>query len=182
MKAITSAAALAVAIQLSGCASIVSDSSYSVSLQSSPERANYVVTNQRSGKRIAAGVTPAMISLPAKNGFFSGAKYQVTFEHEGFNSSTVPLNASMDGWYWGNIVFGGLLGILIVDPATGAMWKLDDQVLVGLEEAPLVEPPLAPVAPVTPATETPASEEENAAAPAGDQVSTNTMTAPAVAH
>lgn len=182
MKAITGAVALAAALQLSGCASIVSDSSYSVSLQSSPERANYVVTNQRSGQRIAAGVTPAMISLPAKNGFFSGAKYQVTFEHEGFNSSSVPLNASMDGWYWGNIIFGGLLGILIVDPATGAMWKLDDQVLVGLEETPIVEPPLAPAAPVTPATETPATEEKSAAAPPGDQVSANTVTGPAATH
>lgn len=178
MKVITSAVALAVAIQISGCASIVSDSSYAVSLQSSPERAEYVVTNQRSGKRIAAGVTPSMVSLPAKNGFFSAAKYQVTFEHNGYNSTTVPLNASMDGWYWGNLIFGGLLGVLIVDPATGAMWKLDDQVLVGLEEAPVVEPPLAPAAPA-PAVEAPAEEEEQAATPAADLVSVNTVTAPA---
>jgi hypothetical protein len=31
----------------------------------------------------------------------------------------------MDGWYLGNIVFGGLVGLLVVDPLTGAMWKLD---------------------------------------------------------
>lgn len=32
----------------------------------------------------------------------------------------------MDGWYVGNIIFGGLIGLLLVDPITGAMWKLPD--------------------------------------------------------
>lgn len=30
----------------------------------------------------------------------------------------------MNGWYIANIVFGGLVGFLIVDPATGAMYSL----------------------------------------------------------
>jgi hypothetical protein len=40
----------------------------------------------------------------------------------------VPLTADIDGWYFGNLLFGGLIGILIVDPATGAMWKLPENV------------------------------------------------------
>ena len=39
----------------------------------------------------------------------------------------------MDGWYIGNIVFGGLIGWLVVDPASGAMWKLQDSVHGNLE-------------------------------------------------
>lgn len=30
----------------------------------------------------------------------------------------------MNGWYVGNILFGGVLGLLIIDPATGAMYSL----------------------------------------------------------
>jgi len=31
----------------------------------------------------------------------------------------------LNGWYIGNLLFGGLIGLLIVDPLTGAMWTLD---------------------------------------------------------
>jgi len=31
----------------------------------------------------------------------------------------------VNGWYFGNILLGGLIGMLIVDPATGAMYRLD---------------------------------------------------------
>jgi hypothetical protein len=30
----------------------------------------------------------------------------------------------LNGWYAGNILIGGIVGLLIVDPATGAMYKL----------------------------------------------------------
>ena len=30
----------------------------------------------------------------------------------------------MNGWYFGNILFGGLIGMIAVDPATGAMYTL----------------------------------------------------------
>lgn len=43
-------------------------------------------------------------------------------------NQTVPLSADISGWYFGNILFGGLIGMLIVDPATGAMWKLPENV------------------------------------------------------
>jgi hypothetical protein len=42
----------------------------------------------------------------------------------------------MDGWYIGNILFGGVIGFLIVDPATGAMWKLGDPVYGNLAPDP----------------------------------------------
>ena len=48
------------------------------------------------------------------------------------------MGSKVEGWYWGNILFGGLIGMIIVDPATGAMYKLDteavDVSLVKLEK------------------------------------------------
>ncbi len=45
----------------------------------------------------------------------------------------IILEAGVNGWYFGNIIFGVLLGILIVDPATGAMWKIhQDSIAVNL--------------------------------------------------
>ena len=37
------------------------------------------------------------------------------------------IEKQLDGWYIGNILFGGLIGLLIVGPATGAMWKLPSE-------------------------------------------------------
>jgi hypothetical protein len=37
----------------------------------------------------------------------------------------MPLKATLSGWYFGNIIFGGLIGMLAVDPATGAMWNIE---------------------------------------------------------
>ena len=45
------------------------------------------------------------------------------------------MKATLDGWYIGNIIFGGLLGILIIDPATGAMWRLDDSFAFALQNS-----------------------------------------------
>jgi hypothetical protein len=42
----------------------------------------------------------------------------------GHATSEVKLESSLSGWYLGNIVFGGLIGMLIVDPMTGAMYNL----------------------------------------------------------
>ncbi len=42
----------------------------------------------------------------------------------GYKVTEVELTPKMSGWYWGNLLFGGLIGMLAVDPATGAMWNI----------------------------------------------------------
>jgi hypothetical protein len=42
--------------------------------------------------------------------------------------TTLGLEPTIDGWYFGNILFGGLIGMLIVDPLTGAMYCLPTEV------------------------------------------------------
>lgn len=113
---------------LTGCASIVSKSDWPVSLQSQPLGATVTVTDS-SGKNVYSGVTPTNVTLKSSKGFFKGEKYTVSFEKDGV-TTTHQLESRINDWYFGNILFGGLIGLLIVDPATGAMYKLPDEVKV----------------------------------------------------
>jgi hypothetical protein len=109
---------------LSGCASIVSKSDYPVSISSQPDGAEISIKN-RAGESVFSGKTPTTINLKAGAGFFKGENYTVTFKREGYIPHTAQIERGVDGWYIaGNFVFGGLIGWLIVDPATGAMWTL----------------------------------------------------------
>lgn len=112
------------------CASIVSKSSYPVTINSAPSEATITITGKK-GFEVYQGKTPATLRLKAGSGFFSKEHYQVLFKKEGYNSIILPLKCKIDGWYFGNIVFGGLLGLLIVDPATGAMYRLESDYLHG---------------------------------------------------
>lgn len=105
------------------CASIVSKTKYPVSIDSTPRDASVTIKNRR-GEEVFTGKTPALVKLKSGAGFFSNAKYSVTISKPGFADKTVELTATINGWYFGNLVFGGLLGLLIIDPATGAMYKL----------------------------------------------------------
>ena len=76
--------------------------------------------------------------MKAGAGFFKGENYTVAFQKAGYGSYEATITRGIDGWYFGNLLFGGLIGILIVDPATGAMWTLKDlHVELSLEEAGL---------------------------------------------
>lgn len=114
-----------------GCASIISDSQYAVSMTSTPAGANFEVRTE-TGATVHQGVTPGTVTLKSGDGFFSGANYTVVFKKEGYSDATNQLTPSLDGWYVGNILFGGIIGLLIVDPATGAMYKLPDRSAVTL--------------------------------------------------
>ncbi len=109
-----------------GCASIVSKGTYSLSINSNPNNVKVSITDKK-GQEIYLGTTPATARLKASAGFFSKAEYQVKLSSPGYADKIIPVNFKMDGWYFGNILFGGLIGMLIVDPATGAMWKIEEE-------------------------------------------------------
>lgn len=113
---------------LSSCASIVSKSTYPLSVSSDPSNAKLSITNKK-GKEIYLGQTPAVVQLKSGDGFFTKAEYQVKFSLNGYEDKIVPVTFKLDGWYWGNLLFGGLIGMLIVDPATGAMFKIETDFL-----------------------------------------------------
>ena len=122
--------AAAAATLLSGCASILSDNSYPVTFDSAPSGAMLKITDE-AGNVMFDGKGPTTITLNSGNGFFDGASYTIAATLDG-ETATNTLSPSLDGWYIGNILFGGLIGLLIVDPATGAMYKLPDRFTVNV--------------------------------------------------
>jgi uncharacterized protein YceK len=133
---------LTTAVLLSGCASILSKSDYPVSLTTEPP-GSVVTVQDRGGKVVFKGVTPTSVVLAAGAGYFKGQDYRVVFELDGYARKEVSIRRELDAWYIGNVIFGGLIGMLIVDPLTGAMWKLDREVhavlapgLAGVPEGP----------------------------------------------
>ena len=106
-----------------GCASIVDGGSKTVQISSNPEGAKVTISN-KSGKDISVLTTPATVSLERSSGYFSGEDYKLVFAMPGYYPSEVHIKSTVDGWYFGNIIFGGLIGFLIVDPATGDMYNL----------------------------------------------------------
>ncbi len=116
---------------LSGCASIISGATDSVVFTATPENVAFSIKDEE-GKPVHKGTTPATVVLKRSDGFFDGQTYQVDFSAPGYSPKTLPLDTTLNGWYVGNLLFGGALGILIVDPATGAMWDLPGEVNVTL--------------------------------------------------
>lgn len=112
-----------VALGLSGCASIIEGSTQNITVKSEPAGASISITD-RGGQKIHTGVTPATVSLKRGAGYFKSEQYTVRFEKPGFEPTEVKIIGSVNGWYFGNILIGGLIGMLAVDPATGAMYTL----------------------------------------------------------
>ena len=123
MKFFLSTLALAGALLSSGCASIVSHSRWPVAVSSAPAGATVSIVNRR-GQEVFSGVTPAAVQLKSGSSFFNREKYTLKFTMPGYDPKTAQLEADVNGWYFGNIVFGGFIGLLIVDPATGAMYRI----------------------------------------------------------
>jgi hypothetical protein len=115
---------------LSGCASIVSGGPELVTISSNPPEAKMILCNDRTGQCLAVGQTPYTATLDRSQGFFTPARYSIKCEKEGYDPVQRTLSAGINGWYAGNIVFGGLIGLLIVDPATGAMWDIKENNMV----------------------------------------------------
>jgi len=121
------AAAIMASLSMAGCASILSDSKPQVSLHSIPQTTSFTITDS-AGQVVQAGNTPSQVVLETSKGYFQRETYTVTFHREGHQDDVHVLRPTVSGWYWGNILLGGLIGMLIVDPLTGAMYTLPDDV------------------------------------------------------
>lgn len=111
-------------IYLMSCATIVSKSSWPFSVQTDPPGAEVIITN-RHGIEILRKKTPAALLLKSGAGFFSKESYVITLNMAGYETKKININCKLNGWYFGNLLIGGVIGMLIVDPATGAMYKLE---------------------------------------------------------
>lgn len=108
----------------SGCASIVHSGARNIVIRSNPTGANVLIVKQGTDEAVSSGTTPMTVSLTPKAGFFKGQAYKLQFAFPGYQTTELAVYPSLSGWYFGNIIFGGLIGMVIVDPLTGSMWNL----------------------------------------------------------
>lgn len=106
----------------SGCASIVSGSKQRVSVSTTPANAKVLING------INVGATPLVTYLKR-----SEKTHRITIELEGYKPYNTTLKRKLNGWIFGNIIFGGLIGV-IIDASTGAMYSVsENELLIGLE-------------------------------------------------
>ena len=119
----------------SGCASIMSKSYYPVDINSVPSKADITIYNKK-GDTVYSGTTPAYVRLKAGGFFFSPQNYVVRFDKEGYRTLDMHITSELDAWYSTNIflIYLAIPGALIIDPATGAMYKLNERNVQGVLE------------------------------------------------
>jgi hypothetical protein len=120
---IASIAIVAASVFAGGCASIVHSGPRSIPIASTPPGAKVSIYD-RGNNMVSVNTTPFVASLSPHYGYFKGQSYRIVFEMPGYAPAETKLESSVSGWYFGNLVFGGLIGMLIVDPLTGAMYNL----------------------------------------------------------
>lgn len=102
---------------LSSCATLFNTTSPTLfQARSIPEGAKVTATALNAGTEVFTATTPATLSL-SKN-----LEYELVFELEGYRSKSLVVRRTINGWFWGNLLIGGIPG-WIVDGATGAMWS-----------------------------------------------------------
>ena len=121
MKAILTLAILC-HLLMTSCASVMTGKTDLISVNSSPVGAAFT-TNVG-----IKGVTPTKIEVP------DNTDIEFTFEKEGYAPATYTAPRKMSGWVWGNIVLGGVIG-LVVDFASGGVYTHEKEVVVTLAPA-----------------------------------------------
>lgn len=111
---------VALSMATSGCATIVSGTKDRVQLASHPHGAYVEIRDEDDDELVWSGYLPASVELPRKRGYVLEATL------EGYEPATAFIDTELNGWFVGNLFFGGIIGA-VVDLATGAMWDLDPE-------------------------------------------------------
>jgi hypothetical protein len=105
------AVAVVTAAALVACGTIVQGKRQDVSFMSTPVGATVTVDGN------VVGQTPVTAKLKRKD------KHSVRIDMAGYQPFQATIERKVSGWVWGNIIFGGLIG-LAVDAGTGGMYRL----------------------------------------------------------
>jgi hypothetical protein len=114
---------------LSGCASIVSGTTQQVTVATEPPGADCVVS--RGGVPVGS-VTSTPGSLIVSRGHID---LDVSCSKPGYASARAVQPTGVEGWLFGNLAIGGLVGIG-VDFATGAAYRYDGETELALAALP----------------------------------------------
>jgi hypothetical protein len=126
LREISVAATLGACVALGGCATIVHGGPRAIPVASNPPGAKVSIYD-RADRLVTTNTTPFVASLNPKFGYFKPQSYRLVFEMPAHASAEVRLTPSISGWYFANLVLGGLLGMVVVDPLTGAMYNLSPE-------------------------------------------------------
>lgn len=97
-----------------GCGTIIHGTTQQIAITSVPTGAAVMVDTT------AYGDTPVTVELRRKD------RHIIRIMLEGYQPFELVTRRSTSGWVWGNIIFGGLIG-LVVDASTGGMYKLSPE-------------------------------------------------------
>jgi uncharacterized protein YceK len=98
-------------IVIAGCATIMTGTKQQVGFSSTPSGGSVMVDNSEKG------VTPVVLKLSRKS------NHTVKIAVPGYKPYEMTITRGTNGWVWGNLVFGGLIG-LVVDAISGGIYKL----------------------------------------------------------
>jgi len=107
-----------------GCATILGDKTAVVTINTVPSGAKALITDE-SGLGVFNGTTPTTVTLAKSTGHYWGKKsYIVDLTLAGYTEQKITLTEGVNGWYFGNILLGGVIGMLLIDPWNGGMYTL----------------------------------------------------------
>lgn len=104
-------ASLAIGVLLTGCSLIMLGTKQKIAISSNPTGAKVTVGRRNLGE------TPVIASLARRH------DHIVKIELAGYKPYELALTKKISGWVFGNIIFGGLIG-LFVDAMTGSMYMI----------------------------------------------------------
>jgi hypothetical protein len=112
----------ALMIGLTNCSSIINGSKQIVSISSDPKEAKIYVNGN------SLGTTPKKILLKR------GDTHIIEIKMDGYKTYRITTSKDITGWFWGNLLCGGLIG-MVIDLATGNAYDIDpDRIHAVLEK------------------------------------------------
>jgi len=109
-KIIAGLLSVVILITILSCASIINGTKQNIRINSDPTGAQVSINGIKY-------TTPAVVKLKR------GSNHSLTFTKEGYKPVTMKIDKEFNSWVLGNLIFGGIIGI-IVDFADGAAYKL----------------------------------------------------------
>lgn len=113
------------ALLTAGCATLTDGSTQEMSFQSNPEEAVVTVTHRvrdTSAENAWQDEVRVLGKTPLTLRMDRAEKQSVTFSKEGYKPLTMKLATTLNGYFWGNLVTGGVFGST-TDSMSGAMYE-----------------------------------------------------------
>jgi hypothetical protein len=125
-KAVITGLIAVLVFSMVNCATIISGDDQEITITSHPDGARIRIYDNNTNLPVWDSTAPSIVTLKKGSGYFEPASYRVEVSKQGYQTQAFYINGNIDiGWYLvGNLFLGNLLGWLIIDPITGAMWTL----------------------------------------------------------